>query len=379
MKERLKDVLFLMLDLVGRGYPKGIKKVIDKERIRKVLIIEVGGIGDLLRVFPAIDAIALNLPDASISILVAKGVKEVLNLYPVNERISEIIDFDLRGLHKGITRKLPLINLIRRRRYDLIYAPARGEGAREIGLMTFLSGAPYRIGFELNKPGGLYTSTVEFKEDIPILRQNLGLLRMAGIKVHDERIHIRIPESDQETADRLVNQSIPNVVAVHTSTARRYTYRMWKPEKYISLIRRIISRFRVTVVLIGSRDEAETGHHISASINNPSVINLIGKTSIPVTAGIISRVRLFIGNDSGPLHIALALGIPSIAIFGPTSPTQVLSEEYRDSCYILKPSLDCSPCYLHMDHRVPSCSSVRCMEQISVDEVMKAVETVLEG
>jgi ADP-heptose:LPS heptosyltransferase len=379
MKRILKDALFSIFNIAGKIFGKGIERHIDKKRIKKILVIEVGGIGDLIRVFPAIDAIGLNLPDASISILVAKEIRETLELYPGKGRLSEIIDFDLRGLHKGVIRKLPLINLMRKRGYDLIYAPARGEGAREISLMSFLTGAQYRIGFRLDDINGFHTSSLRFREDIPILKQNLELLERSGISITNERVNIKIPEKDLKDSDKLINQSsTSNLIVIHPATARHLQYRMWSTERYASLIKEILKEYNSPVILIGSREDEETGHRICALINHPSLSNLIGKTSIPLTAAIIKRSQLFIGNDSGPLHIALALNIPSVAIFGPTSPMQVLSEEYRNRCHIVSSNVDCSPCYLHMEHRIPSCKSVKCMGEISVDEVLRAVKIALK-
>jgi|Deesub1362A_J573_1020465.scaffolds.fasta_scaffold00162_21 ADP-heptose:LPS heptosyltransferase len=376
MKRTLKEGIFSFFNYAIRPF-KGHEGYPIKDRIKKILVIEAGGIGDLLRVFPVIDALDHNFPHASISILIAAPVRETLDLYPEKGIFSEIIELDLRRTHRGMIRKLPLIRLIRDRGYDLVYASARGEGAREISLMAFLTGAPYRIGFEQKGLKGVYTSALEFKRDIPILRQNLELLKVAGIKVMNEKINIRIPDRDQAASDRLVSQFTRPIIVVHPSTARDSMHRMWGIDRYTSLIGELICRFQAAVVLIGSAEETGIGHHISASMNNPSLINLIGRTSIPVTAGIIKRATLFIGNDSGPLHIALALNVPSVAIFGPTSPDQVLGDDYRKMCCVVSHRVDCSPCYLHMDHHTPSCKSPRCMDGVSTEEVFEAVKALL--
>ncbi len=358
---------------------KRITRQIDKKNIKKILIFEGGGIGDLLRIFPAIDVLIDNFPDAFISIVVAKTSKGALDLYPRRNFLFEIFDYDINGSHRGILKKLLLVFSLRKRRYDMIYVPTRGEGMREISLMAFLTGIPSRIGFKDNGAGSLNTVSIDFQRDVPILQQNLALLKRCNLSIKEKDIKIMIPKEDIAFAEELLAgvNSFPLTV-IHPSASWQGKYRIWNIEKYIELINELLKEYKGTVILIGSKDEKEIGNKISSHVEETSLINMIGKTTIPQTAAIIKNSQLFIGNDSGPLHIALALKIPStIAIFGPTSHLQVLSSGYRDTCIVVRKDLECTPCYVHQNNYVPSCKDIKCLDGITVSQLMNAAREII--
>ena len=103
---------------------------------------------------------------------------------------------------------------------------------------------------------------------------------------------------------------------------------------------------------------------------------MIGKTTVGQMAALIKLSHLFIGNDSGPLHMALSLDIPSIALFGPTSPEQVIA--HTENFIAISKEINCSPCYLHQPGFKPQCDNRRCLEDIQAEEVIKSIETMLD-
>lgn len=378
MKRAIKDLVFPFLHYIGKLSNKNLKREIGKKDIKRILIFEGGGIGDLLRIFPAIDVLRTNFPDASISIVVAKGAKGGVDLYPGRDIFSEIFEYALEDAHRGILRKLYLVWTLRKRRYDMIYVPARGEGMREISMMAFLTGIPHRIGFENNGAGSFNTVTLEFRKDISISRQNLALLERYGLKVLEEGIRIEIPEDDIIIVDKLIAKSnISHLTVIHPGASWYGQYRMWSVENYILLIKRLLKEFDGVVILTGSKNEEGIGTQICNDLGNQSVINMMGKTTVSQTAAIIRKAHLFIGNDSGPMHIALALKTPTVGIFGPTSHLQVIGGAKGDRCIAVRIDVDCGPCYLHQNGYVPSCKDIKCLKGITVDQVMKAVKDVV--
>ncbi|MBC2694136.1 MAG: glycosyltransferase family 9 protein [Desulfobacteraceae bacterium] len=377
MKKTLKNLFFFFLQDIGKRFEKRVKRQIDKEQIRKILIFENGGIGDLLKVFPVIEALMANFPDASISIVVAKPSREILYVFPGKNIFSEIFEFDLKGDHRGILRKLRFILSLRKRNYDMIYVPAKGDGMREISTMAFLSRIPHRIGFKKDGFGSLNTVTSKFEEDIPILTQNLSLLKGCGLNVWEEEIKVKISEDDLAFAHRmrLKKDALPLFV-IHPGASWYGLYKMWGVENYKMLINQLLKEFKATVILIGSKDEEEMGKQIYDGVGNPFLIDMTGKTTIPQLSAIIKESDLFIGSDSGPLHIALTVKVPSVAIFGPTSPEQIISPSHRDRCMVVRKKIGCSPCYLHQSNVVPSCRKIRCLKEISVEDVLKAIRKV---
>ncbi len=250
--------------------------------------------------------------------------------------------------------------------------------------MNFLIGAPHRMGFKKRRVGLLNTIKVEFRDDIPILKQNLDILKAANIEVTKEEIELDVPEKDIIAIKKLMTEHNLNdfypLIATHPGASWEARYRCWPIEKYISLIRTLLKELAAKVIIIGSKGEIEVGERIFREIQDPAVVSLIGKTTITQMAAIIKLSHIFIGTDSGPLHLASATGIPFIGIFGPTSAVQVLSDITNG--ILLYKKLPCSPCYLHHPLFTPSCSkpnSPLCMGVISVDEVIEAVKKIINS
>ncbi|MCF6153670.1 MAG: glycosyltransferase family 9 protein [Candidatus Brocadia sp.] len=378
LKASLKNIFFSIFEKFA-PCPGNNNKPIAHSQIRKILVAEGGGIGDLIRVFPAIECLKNNFPAASISVLASPEAKEILSLFSKNDIISEVIDYDLKSRHKGFFRKFPLIFSLRKRHFGLVYAPDRGEGMREEVLMNFLTGVPHRIGFQKGRAGSLNTITIELREDIPIVKQNLDILRNAGLQVTKEEIDLSIPEKDIHEAKLLIKQltrEIPSpVITVHPGASWKAGYRCWPLEKYISLIQRLIKELQLKIIIIGNRGDIETGKRILKEVESPDIISVMGRTTLAQMVAIIKVSSLFLGNDSGPLHIALALKIPSVAIFGSTSPEQVIGPQ--EGCIVIRKNLACSPCYVHQHDYTPDCKDFPCLSEISVDEVFNAVKKVL--
>jgi heptosyltransferase-2 len=373
-KKNLKEVVFKLLDWLELSSEKNLEKT----AIKKVLIFEGGGIGDLVMMFPAIHAIQKQFPRATLSFLVSPSAKDILSLHQKSRMFSEIMNYDLKRGHKGFFKKLKLIMLIRKKGYDLIYAPSRGQGMREAVLMVYLMGSPNRLGFKKGKIGLLHTLNIEFEEHTPILQQNLSLLRKAGVKVETSAITMNIAKKDVASAKSLVTADgmlYPRqLITVHVGSDWMEQYKCWPLKNYIELIRILADDNHTAIILVGNEKEAVTGKKILEKVKRKNVINAMGKTTISQTAAIIYLSDLFIGNESGPLHIASALKIPSVAIFGATSPDQILSSGQR--CIAIRKDIPCSPCYTH-DFALADCKNhFRCLTGISVSDVLKIVRKV---
>lgn len=378
LKTRIKNFFFSILEKFA-PFPDKDNKPIAHSKMRKVLVAEGGGIGDLIRVLPAIECLKDNFPAASISVLASPEAKEILSLFSKKDIISEVIDYDLKSRHRGFLKKLFLILSLRKKHFDLIYAPDRGEGMREEVLINFLTGVPHRLGFQKDRAGSLNTIKIELKENVPIVKQNLDILRHAGLQVTKEEIDLSVPEKDILEAEFLIKQLAREIssplITIHPGASWNAGYRCWPLEKYISLLQRLTKELQLKVIIIGNAGDIEIGKRILKEVESPDIISVMGKTTLAQMAAIIKLSNLFLGNDSGPLHIALALKIPSVAIFGSTSPEQVIGTQER--CVVIRKNLACSPCYVHQYDYRPDCKDFRCLNEITVDEVFHAVKKVL--
>ena len=335
-------------------------------------------------VFPAIESIHANFPEIPISLLISPNARGVLDMFPMRHVISDIIEYDLSGKHKGLLSKIPLIFLIRKKRYDLVYSPDRGEGMREEVLLSFMTGASYRLGFKRGKTGLLNTTSIEFCDDVPIIQQNLDILRAAGLRVTKQSVDITVSKGYIEEAKQLIGDAglalAHPLITIHPGGTWNSRYKCWPPGQYVQLIKALIRDLGAKILIIGSKSEAATGQQIIEDVHDPSVICLTGKTSIPQMAAVIGLSDFFVGTDSGPLHLASVMGKPFVGIFGSTSPHQLLIT--ADKGIVLGERLSCSPCYLHYPIFNPRCNDKDippCLKAISVDEVFAAVKKLVEN
>lgn len=379
-KKFVKELVFYVFE--GLAPLFNTPRTIEREKVKKILVAEGGGIGDLIRVFPAIECLKDNFPKAYFALLASPGASEIVSHFFREDVFSEIIPYDLKEKHRGFLRKIPLILYLRKKRYDLLYSPDRGEGMREEILIGFLTGAPHRLGFQKGRTGALHTVKIAFKQDIPILWQNLDILKAARLHITKKEIDIRIREdvlreAKQCIGDRIYDSSAPLII-IHPGASWKARYRCWPLEKYIALMKRLRDELNAAIVIIGSKDEQDMEEKISAAMKPDTVISMIGKTTIPQMAALMKLSTVFIGNDSGPLHIALALKVPSVAIFGSTSPEQILTPDVP--CVVIKKKdVSCSPCYVHQYDYEPSCAYFTCLEEITVDEVFQGVKKALQS
>ena len=363
----------------GRGRP------LDIASIKKILIMPPGGIGDLVLVFPALAALEENFPGASISMLTARSARKAISLSWQSGSIEEIMDYVYSNPNARIRtffEKFFLILWLRAKRFDLIYSTARGGGLRDEPLMSFLIGAPHRLGFKAPGARSLNTVAVEFNEEDSILVQNLAILKAAGLELPTERVEIAVAEEDKSSARELLSKAgledTSSLVAIHPGASFMANFKSWPVENYIVLIESLLEGSGAGVVLVGSPGETAISEEIIGRVSAPGVVSLVGKTTVPEMAAVIELSSLFIGNDSGPLHLATALRRPAIGLFGPTSPAQILSS--ANSCIVFRKDMACSPCYTHMDHFSPPCGAPghpECMRDIPVCDVEGAAKRLL--
>lgn len=378
MKKIIKNIVFKTLEKCASYTLNRTKIKLTKESVRKILVLEGGGIGDLLMIFPSINALRNTFPDAKLSFLIAQHNVDVLGMNPYKWEIAETFIYDIKKEHRSFFGKIRMIALVRKKGFDLIYAPARGDGIREVPLMVFLMGAWVRLGFTSGESGHLNTSGIEFSGHLSIPDQNIALLEEAGIKADDQAIRIVVNAKDQtEMAEKMSKYPKPFFV-LHPLASWNVSYKAWPITNYIELIRKMIEQYNGSIFLIGSPSEKEIGTGITDKIKHGHVINMIGSTTIFQMAALIKNASIFIGNDSGPLHIACALKVPSVAVFGPTSSIQLLPSD--SNCTVVRRDLPCSPCYLHQFDFVPPCDGEErkgeCM-RISVLDVLSSVDSLI--
>lgn len=349
-----------------------------KNTYKNILLIQLGDIGDVILSIPAFRAVHENLPHAKIIVAVREKAKDLIrHLQGVHDVIS--INQDERSLLRDIAYQWTFFSLVRGYRFDLVMDFRTGtRGA----ILAFLSGAKERVGFFDNGSfwrNRLFTKLyrLEYTPAQHVADYYSSLPLAYGLNVNDVTpvIHVT-PAMEQQAARILKREMVPAefpMIAIQPFSLWRY--KEWGVHKYIPFIQRILSEVQATVVITGSGDECERVENIVRQCKDYSryVYNLAGKTSLEELAAVLRLCRLFIGSDSAGMHIAAAVGTPTVTIFGPSAPS---SWAHRGNSHtIVKSHLSCVPC------RRKGCEDTevsRCLEELTVDDLFTAVRSHYE-
>jgi len=356
---------------IGHWFTKSPESI----TFQRILIFQAGGIGDIVRVFPVIMSIREQLPNAYLVSLSSFSDK-VYQLVPRSYEPDECSSYEPLKQHRGLISKLRLAWSLRKQHFDLIISPARGEGMIEHAILAFIIGAPCRVGFEKNGAGFLHTVKVPLQDQISITQQNLNLLESVGITPSVEKVVLRIPERDLVYADTFIQSYRPmthKLISIQPGNHWRQELR-WPQDRYADLIEALVAKYQCVIVLLGTQAESDLNQWILERTKITQLIDLAGQTTLAEMVALLARSDLFIGNDSGPLHLALALDVPSVGIFGYTLPEQVISP--TGPCIAINKGPK-ERLFLHEPFHDFKPFATNPIDSVEVADVLQAAETLL--
>jgi heptosyltransferase-2 len=325
----------------------------------KILIRATNWVGDAIMALPALRAVRSRFPEAEIAILARPYVAAI---YKGQQVCDDLIDAD---------NKSNLLQELRAHKFD---AALLLQNAFHAAWLAWRAGIPERIGYARDGRGLLLTKAVPVPKsgEIPVHEQYyyLELLRRAGWldSLPDESfIKLNVPEENAQRGAELLLSAGANPGRTRIAIGAGASYgsaKCWPPDRFAELANRLQAQADVDVILFGTSAEAAVSSAIIAGMRRPP-IDLTGKTSIADLPALLSQCHLFIGNDSGAMHVAAAVGLPVIAVFGPTDPLGTAPVTPR--CIIVQEKPYCSPCFLR---RCPT--DHRCMTSIAPGAVESA-------
>lgn len=347
---------------------------------KRILVMRYRFIGDTLLTVPFLRNLRRAEPDAYIAWLVAPFSSDVVKGIPyVDEMIywdPATIHADSRGTHRTFRSKLAFIRKLRARRFDKIYVLKRSLSS---ALLAWLSGAQERIGFDTEGRGFLLTRRVPYRHDRHEVQNFLEVLRSDDIPVTDDFLELWTSPEEEHAARSLLQQEgvspAERLVAIHPFSA--VVERGWPLENFVELSASLIRRGYRPLILGGTGDRERfdrAGHPFSEH-----AVDLVGKSTLRVTAAILRRAELFVGNDSGLMHLAAAAGTPLVAIFGPQSPLKF--GPWSDKARVLYKQFPCSPCRQKFFTECLPSGRMRpaCVEAVTVAEVLELSLDLLSG
>lgn len=345
--------------------------------IRNILLIQLGDIGDVVLSFPAIRALRENFPQANVIVAVMEKAGELIDCCPWASGVITI-NKNKRRLSRKIAYQKNFFSCLRKYNFDLAIDLRTGQRG---ATLAFLSGARQRIGFYAYD-GKLWRNRVftnlallKGKPGQHMAEYYLKLLTTYNITTENIWPELQIPWGKQKNAAELLKkENIPTerpLVAIQPFS--QWQYKEWGIDKYIRLINWIGAEYKMPVIITGSPDERKRAEKIIKDCKQ-RVFNLAGKTSIGIFAAVLKTSVLFIGGDSSGMHIAAAAGTPTVSIFGPAS-SAAWAPRGKGHMAVYK-DLPCLPC------NQKGCQGggiSRCLEELTVEEVMPAVKDQING
>jgi heptosyltransferase-2 len=334
-----------------------------RRKIRRLLVRSTNWIGDAVMTTPAVRAIRQNFPNAEIGLLVKPWVAPVFSHSP---RVDRLVIYDAAGRHRGVGGLLRLCRDLRKERFD---AAILLQNAFEAALIGFLSGIPVRIGFDTDGRRLLLTHPVRMRPAFKQVHQTAYYLRMlegAGLAVGTRELEVRIGSDDRRrAAGRLAGWKNGGPLVGLNPSAAYGPAKQWPPDRYAALADALSRDFGARIVLFGGPGDGPLGARIAAMMQG-TCLDLSGKTELGEAMALIEACDLFITNDSGLMHAAAALQVPSIAIFGSTNP--VTTGPHSPRSRVVRHPLPCSPCLK------PHCPEghLQCMAAVDVQMVLTA-------
>ena len=338
---------------------------------RSVLVIQTAFLGDAVLTTPLLTALKERHPGAPISMLCTPQIADVFHGHPA---VQDIILFDKHGREKSWASRWTLAQRLKERHFDLAVVPHRSMTS---ALLAWAAGIPRRVGFSTSQGRWLLTDTVPFQWGVHDVDRNLALLQPLGKPATAAELSIK-PDTD---AARIISARFraagvaPSDKVIGINAGSVWATKRWLSEGFAAVADRAMQESGVKILFIGGKKDKPVVDDVIARMQSKA-INWAGETSLKELIAAIARCDVFLTNDSGPMHIAVACQVPTVAIFGPTT-KELGFFPYGPEHTVIEKSLPCRPCGLHGADRCPL-GHFECMRSITPDEVFRAVQAMLE-
>ncbi|MFZ5799802.1 MAG: glycosyltransferase family 9 protein [Candidatus Omnitrophota bacterium] len=332
-------------------------KVYKGEAIKKILVMRPDRIGDLILATPVFENLRRHFPKARIAVLIAKGNKDLIEGNPSIDQI--------------LVSPVPL-RYLEAEKFDLAIVL---YSAFWTARLAFRAGIPFRAGYDFHGCGFLLTHKIPYEQKAAALHEvdrNLNLLELIGITPQIKELRISVsPEAQKKISHWLLSRGLSensHLAIVHPGAYEEYI--RWRPEGFAKVADCLIADYKMQVVLLAGPQEYDLVRKVAALMHNQPV--LATGLTLGQTVALIKRAELFIGNSTGPMHIAAALKIPVVAIFGSRHPMDDFHKwgPYGTKSFVVRRDVACKSC------EPSECRHLRCMKEIEPAQVLEAVRAV---
>ncbi len=343
-----------------------------------ILIVKLSAIGDVVHSLPLLAVLRANFPDAKIDWLVEEDASQIIKGHPAIDRliVSRRKSWQRRLLKGGHFNSLLLeivafFKQLRSRRYDLVIDV---QGLLKSGILVCLSRGKRKIGMSGAREGAWFFVN---ERSIPVsynghaIERYLRIAEYLGCDLTPRKGDIPVFESDKLLIDRVLDANDPGMrPLVAINPVAKWETKLWEQERFAILADRLMDDLSCEIVFTGSKEDRAVIGDISGKMSKKP-LNLAGQTGLKELAYLYSRCNALVTTDTGPMHIAAAMGCPVVALFGPTSPRR--TGPYGEGHKVIRADIDCSPCLKK------TCDHMTCMKEIKVDRVFDAVKDLIQN
>jgi len=365
LKQHTLDRYFQALRELGIATPPSSGE--DPALIQKILVIQTAFLGDSVLTLPFLNALKLRYPSAAITVLCTP---EVAGVFEGSPAVAELIRFDKRGKDQGLLGPWRTARQLREKHFPIAFLPHRSFKS---ALMAYLAGVPRRIGFSTSEGRWLLTDVVPFHWSVHDADRNLALLKVIGIEQGSGELSIRPDPAAGGAIERLLQEAgiarTDRILGINAGSV--WPTKRWTPQGFAAVADRAISELGMSVIFFGGKADAAVVDSV-IELMQKKALNWAGKTPLKELIAAVARCQVFLTNDSGPMHIAVATQVPTVAIFGPTT-RELGFFPYGPGHIVVEKDLSCRPCGLH-GAKVCPLGHFQCMLTISADEVFAAVK-----
>lgn len=332
---------------------------------RRILIFNVNWLGDVLFSTATIRNIRYNFPHSFIACIVPSRCYHVLKGNPY---LDEVIIFDERDRHKGVFGKLSFVQFLKRKKFDTVFLLHRSATR---ALLCRLAGIPVRIGYYTKKRAFLLTKKImpPPKDALHRIDYYLNLIEQAGLKIEDRYLDFFIGEEEIKFVDDFLSKKPKDKLLIAINPGGNWPPKRWPKDFWAKLADALIRELQAIVLITGSSSDVTLAKQIHGLMEEKPTI-ICGIFNIKQFAALAKKLDLFITADTGPLHIANAIGAKKIiALFGPTSP-RITAPYPSNKVVILSKDVGCKiPCYK------VNCKDNRCMKAIKPEDIIEKIKS----
>lgn len=338
-----------------------------QEGINRILIRGTNWIGDAIMTLPAVASVRATYPKAHMAILVKPWVADIYRLF---SNADEIIIYESRfDSPSGVFR---IAQTLKEKKFD---AAILLQNAIEAAIIALSARIPLRAGYDSDARGLLLTHSVHCTKEIKKIHQidyYLEMVKDLGCISVENDLHLET-KINSDDALEILREFIPGTQKAVIGIAPGATYgpaKKWFPDRFAAVADKLGEMYDAQVIVMGGKGDAQTAQDV-CGFARTKLIDLAGKTSLLEAIYLISRCSLFISNDSGLMHVAGALNVPTIAVFGSTNP--VTTAPAGNKSVIVRKEMSCSPC---LKKTCPT--DFRCMSMISVEDVLRVARDLYQ-